>query len=228
MAKQGKRRTARALARSGDNHDSAESTGLSRRQFLLAVAAEVGGIAATTIPGCGASAPPAAQPSTSSGAPSGGSSGAPAQPKPASASPAAQTSAPSKGGTTVVSLFGLQALTGPSAPTNKPTQQAAELAVQEINEAGGVKDAQGNVYTFEINRNDMGANKTEAIALARAAASDPKFLCIVGPANSLGYVPAVPVVAEVKIPIVGTGTLAAVEKWNEWAYRVNPTVAVGL
>src|SRR5687767_7293273 len=38
----------------------------------------------------------------------------------------------------VVNLFGIQALTGPSSPSNIITQACAEYAVKEINDAGGV------------------------------------------------------------------------------------------
>jgi branched-chain amino acid transport system substrate-binding protein len=143
--------------------------------------------------------------------------------------PVASSSASGGTGTsTLVHLFGIASLTGPSRSSALAVQQAAELAVKQINDAGGVKDANGNSYTFDINRNDMDDSKSDAIALGRQAGSDTKYLAIIGPNTSLGFVPLVPVVGDLHILMFGAGTLAHVDTWNPWAFRINATVETGL
>ena len=42
---------------------------------------------------------------------------------------------------------------------------------------------------------------------------------VVGPSNSVGYVPLVPVAGQLKIPSIGTGSGAPVKEWNPYAVQ---------
>jgi branched-chain amino acid transport system substrate-binding protein len=51
---------------------------------------------------------------------------------------------------------------------------------------------------------------------------------VLGPTNSVGYVPLVPVAGQIKLPSIGNGSGAPIKEWNPYGFRVNPvsTVAV--
>ena len=62
----------------------------------------------------------------------------------------------------------------------------------------------------------------------RQFATDAQVIASLGPTNSVGYVPLVPVAAQIKLPLIGNGSGAPIKEWNTYAYRVNPvsTLAV--
>jgi ABC-type branched-subunit amino acid transport system substrate-binding protein len=68
----------------------------------------------------------------------------------------------------------------------------------------------------------MANDPQQAITLLRQAASNPDILAVIGPSNSVGYVPSVPAAGQLNIPMVGAGSGAPVKQWNIWSYRVNP------
>jgi branched-chain amino acid transport system substrate-binding protein len=125
-----------------------------------------------------------------------------------------------------VKLVDIETLTGASGGSGNQAWLGAKFAVDEVNEAGGFSDAAGHRYTLEISSNDFANDKTEMIALVRKAASDSSVLAIIGPSASVGFVPGVPVVGGLKIPMIGDGTGAAVSDWNGWAYRVNAVASI--
>src|SRR5579872_2748919 len=78
--------------------------------------------------------------------------------------------APAPPNATVVHIFGVDSLTGPSAPYGIRKLNGAAIAVQEINEAGGFTDAAGHRYVLDLSQQDMANDRGEAIALMRQAA----------------------------------------------------------
>jgi branched-chain amino acid transport system substrate-binding protein len=130
--------------------------------------------------------------------------------------------------TTTINLFSIEALTGPSAATGVATTLGEKLAIKEINGAGGFKDSKGHRYKLRLTTHDLGANKTDAIALFRQAASSHSVLAVVGSTSSVGYLPMVPVAAQLQMPLIGTGSAAPVQKWNPWTDRVGTVSARAL
>jgi branched-chain amino acid transport system substrate-binding protein len=126
----------------------------------------------------------------------------------------------------VIRIGQIEALTGPSAPYGQRANNGAALVADDFNKAGVVIG--GTTYKIEIASGDMGNDARQAITLLRQYASDERLVCQIGPSNSVGYVPLVPVAGQLKIPSIGTGSGAPVKEWNPYAYRVNPvsTVAV--
>lgn len=126
----------------------------------------------------------------------------------------------------VIRIGQIEALTGPSAPYGQRANNGAALVAEDINKAGLVIG--GTTYKIEIASGDMANDARQAITLLRQYASDERIVCQIGPSNSVGFVPLVPVVGQLKIPSIGTGSGAPVKEWNMFAYRVNPvsTVAV--
>ena len=127
-----------------------------------------------------------------------------------------------------VKLRSIQPLTGPSASYGLRVQAGSELAVKEINAAGGFQDERGQRYTIELGKGDMANDRNEAIALLRQAAGDPAILAVMGPCNSMGFLPMVPVAGQVKMPVIGNGSGPPVKEWNAYVVRVNPAIEVAM
>ena len=125
-----------------------------------------------------------------------------------------------------IRLGQIEALTGPSAAYGIRAHNGVALAVEELNKTGLVLG--GVTYKVEVVSGDMANDARQALTLLRQHASDASVVCELGPTNSVGYLPAIPVAAQLMIPNIGTGSGAPVKEWNPWCIRVNPvsTVAV--
>lgn len=122
----------------------------------------------------------------------------------------------------VIHLGQIESLTGPSSPAGLRGRAGTEVALADLNEKG--IEIGGSTYKIEITVGDLANDARQAITLLRQyAASD--MLCSIGPTNSVGYVPLVPVAGQLNFAIVGDGSVAPIKVWSPYAYRVNPTNA---
>ncbi len=112
-------------------------------------------------------------------------------------------------------------LTGSEATFGQSTHNAIMLAVDEINAAGGFADAKGTVYTLDIHADDMANDARQAVTLYRQQALNPEIKATVGPTNSVGFVPIVPITGQLELVAMGEAG-APVKRWTPWAFRVNP------
>jgi branched-chain amino acid transport system substrate-binding protein len=128
----------------------------------------------------------------------------------------------------VLKIGHIQPLTGPSAAYGIRARDGAIMAVDEINAAGGWTDAKGKKYQLEMPVGDMANDPKQAITLFRQFATDPQVIVSLGPTNSVGFVPLVPVAAQIKLPIICNGSGAPVKEWNTYVYRVNPVSSVAV
>ena len=62
----------------------------------------------------------------------------------------------------------------------------------------------------------------QAVTIFRQFATDTSVMASLGPTNSVGFVPVVPIAGQVKLPLIGDGSGAPIKEWNPYAYRVNP------
>jgi branched-chain amino acid transport system substrate-binding protein len=122
----------------------------------------------------------------------------------------------------------IQPLTGPSAAYGIRARDGALIAVEEVNAAGGWTDAQGQKHQLEMLIGDMANDPKQAITLFRQYAADSQMLASIGPTNSVGYVPLVPVAGQMKFPLIGNGSGAPIKEWNTYSYRVNPVSSVAV
>jgi branched-chain amino acid transport system substrate-binding protein len=129
-------------------------------------------------------------------------------------------------GASLIRIGHIQPITGPSAAYGIRARDGAQIAVEEINAAGGWTDAKGKKYTFELTVGDMANDPKQAITLFRQYATDPAVIVNLGPTNSVGFVPIVPVAGQIKLPLIGNGSGAPIKEWNTYAYRINPIGAV--
>jgi branched-chain amino acid transport system substrate-binding protein len=126
----------------------------------------------------------------------------------------------------IIRIGHIQPITGPSAAYGIRARDGAQMAVEEINAAGGWTDAKGKQHAFELTVGDMANDPKQAITLFRQFATNPEVLINLGPTNSVGFVPIVPVAGQIKLPLIGNGSGAPIKEWNTYAYRVNPIGAV--
>ena len=121
---------------------------------------------------------------------------------------------------TAVKIAQTEALTGPSSAYGLRCRDGALMAVEETNAAGGFKDSKGTPYILELTTEDMANDARQAVTLYRQHALNADIVAQIGPANSVGYVPTVPLAGQLKLPLIGAAG-APVKRWTEWAYRVN-------
>src|SRR5262247_4567432 len=99
----------------------------------------------------------------------------------------------------IIRIGHIQPITGPSAAYGIRARDGAQMAVQEINAGGGWTDAKGKQHTFELTVGDMANDPKQAITLFRQFATNPEVLVNLGPTNSVGFVPIVPVAGQIKL-----------------------------
>jgi branched-chain amino acid transport system substrate-binding protein len=129
---------------------------------------------------------------------------------------------------TMVKLGQVEPLTGPSAAYGIRGRDGARLAIDEINAAGGVPDGKGGKFRLEVTVEDMANDAKQAVTVFRQFATDNSIVATVGPTNSVGFVPMIPIAGQVKLPLLGDGSGAPIKEWNPWVYRGNPISATAV
>ncbi len=119
----------------------------------------------------------------------------------------------------------IESLTGPSGAAGTRGRDGARLAIDQVN--AGELQIGGATYQLEVALGDLANDPKQAITLLRQYAAQAEFVCAIGPTNSVGYVPIVPVAEQVRLPLIGDGSGVPIKAWNEWAYRVNPVNSIG-
>jgi branched-chain amino acid transport system substrate-binding protein len=125
----------------------------------------------------------------------------------------------------VIRFGEIEALTGPSGPYGIRGRDGVQLAMEQVNAAGLVLG--GTTYQLDVSVGDMANDARQSITLLRQYAAQPDFICSIGPTNSVGFVPIVPVAQQVEFPLIGDGSGVPIKAWNEWGYRVNPINSTG-
>jgi branched-chain amino acid transport system substrate-binding protein len=182
--------------RSGGWHSKEGVREMARRTSVLAVAML---LLAMTLAACGAEAtatPRAASSAAASAAPSAAaaSSSAPSSAVAATGSSAAATPA---GGTKEVKVGVVLTLTGASAIYGTPQRNGVQLAVDEINAAGGIPGVK-LVPIFE----DDGGTKDKGITAFEKVIETDNVLAIIGPTLSNTAVSADPIAQQAGVPVL--------------------------
>lgn len=92
-------------------------------------------------------------------------------------------------------------LTGDIPAVGTSCRNGAQMAVDEINEAGGIR-IDGKKHGFGLVVEDSGAKADQAAAAAQKLAAQPEILAIIGPNASLGAIPAAKVAEEAKVLLI--------------------------
>lgn len=116
---------------------------------------------------------------------------------------------------TSVKLAGLYPMTGSQAEWGQHSKIATDIAVEEINGAGGV----GGV-PIEVAVHDTATDPAQAITLARKAALEDKALAILGPCESTAFEAIAPLLERLKIVMVSQcSAKPGLAKLSPWAFR---------
>ncbi|MCL5962227.1 MAG: ABC transporter substrate-binding protein [Chloroflexi bacterium] len=113
----------------------------------------------------------------------------------AEAPKAAAKAAPSKPAGTAIKIGFMQSYTGVLADFGKRNRIAADMALKEINAAGGI-----NGVPISLVMDDVRTDEQEAIRVMQKFASDDKVLADVGPFESPGTTVAFPFAVKAKMP----------------------------
>src|SRR6516162_9433741 len=115
-----------------------------------------------------------------------------------------------------IKLGAIEVLTGPNNRYGIPVQRAFDLAIEEINKAGGVLGGRPIAIAYE----DSAGNKDQAMNAARKLIGRDKVPLILGPTLSNEMFAVGPVVNDRKIPIIGTSTTAnGITAIGPWVFR---------
>ncbi len=111
-------------------------------------------------------------------------------------------------------------LTGEYAETTgQPAVDAAQLAVDEINEAGGLEVA-GKQYTIVLLAEDNGGTPETAVAAAQKLINQEGVIAIVGPMFSSNAIPVADVAEKARIPMISpTSTNPQTTLGKQFAFR---------
>jgi branched-chain amino acid transport system substrate-binding protein len=94
-------------------------------------------------------------------------------------------------------------------------KKGADLALKQVNAAGGV-----NGRKIELIAYDDRGNRAEAVAVARKLIEQDKVVAIVGGSLSLTSIAAAPIISEAKVPMVAAYSNAVgVVKGNDYVFR---------
>ena len=122
-----------------------------------------------------------------------------------------------------VTFFNSEPHTGQSAVYGNGSTEEAQLAVKQINDAGGFTDNCGNHYS-KINLTvwDDGDNAAQSVAGMQKAAADKTNLAVIGSVSDIGWIPDIPVAGQLKMPFIipSDGSTVAPGKWNPYAFRI--------
>lgn len=103
-----------------------------------------------------------------------------------------------------VPVGSIEILTGPAAPYGIAIRSGEELALDEINAAGGVLGGRKIAFTVE----DSSGDKNQAINAARTLIGRDKVVAIIGPTLSSEFFAVAPQTNGRKIPLIGTSITA--------------------
>ncbi len=118
-------------------------------------------------------------------------------------------------GTIVVALN--TEITGAGSQTGELARKAAEIAVDKINNTGGV-----NGQKIELKVEDAQSSNTGALAALNKAADD-KAVAMVGPVKSTQILAINDRIKELKMPaLIGGTNVTLTQKGNEWVFRFRP------
>jgi branched-chain amino acid transport system substrate-binding protein len=92
-------------------------------------------------------------------------------------------------------------LSGDLPAVGASSKNAAELAVRQVNDAGGLTIG-GQAYRIELAIEDNASNADQSAAAARKLAEDSSIVAIVGPNASLGAIPAAEVAESARMVLI--------------------------
>jgi len=111
-----------------------------------------------------------------------------------------------------IKIGALFAVTGPASFLGEPERNTAQMVVDEINKAGGIKGRKLELITY-----DTGGDATKAVQLANKLIKNDNVVAIIGPSTTGDTMAVIPIVEKSGIPLVacaaGSKITDPVKKW---------------
>jgi len=111
-----------------------------------------------------------------------------------------------------IKIGALFSVTGPASFLGEPERNTAQMVVDEINKAGGVKG-----HKIELIAYDTTGDATKAVQLANRLIKDDHVVAIIGPSTTGDTMAIIPIVEKANIPLVscaaGSKITDPVKKW---------------
>lgn len=174
---------------------------MNRRGFLVLVLLTAIALLTTA---CGGAAPPAAQ--------------APAQAPAATEAPVANKEA--AGEPYKIGLF--FSVTGPASSLGVPERDTAQMVIEQVNEAGGIKGPDGKLHPLEGIFEDDQSNPDEAVLIVKKFIEQEKVPIIVGGTGSPASMAVIDTVTQAKLPFISnasaSGIVVPVEE-RQWIFK---------
>ena len=123
-----------------------------------------------------------------------------------------------------IKIGALFAVTGPASFLGEPERNTAQMVVDEINKAGGVKGRKLELITY-----DTGGDATKAVQLANKLIKNDNVVAIIGPSTTGDTMAVIPVVEKANIPMVACAAgIKITDPVKKWVFKTaqNDTLAV--
>ena len=123
-----------------------------------------------------------------------------------------------------IKIGALFAVTGPASFLGEPERNSAQMVVDEINSAGGVKGHKLELITY-----DTGGDATKAVQLANKLIKNDHVVAIIGPSTTGDTMAIIPVVEKANIPLISCAAgIKITDPVKKWVFKTaqNDTLAV--
>lgn len=114
-----------------------------------------------------------------------------------------------------IRIGGLFAVTGPASFLGEPERNTAQMVVNEINAAGGVRGRKLELITY-----DTQGDATKAVQAANRLIKEDKVSAIIGPSTTGDTMAVIPVVEKARIPMVSCAAGSKItEPVKRWVFK---------
>jgi branched-chain amino acid transport system substrate-binding protein len=125
---------------------------------------------------------------------------------------------------TPLRIGALFSITGPPSFLGEPERNTAQMVVDEINKAGGVKGR-----TLELVTYDTQGDATKAVQAATRLIKEDKVMAIIGPSTTGETMAVIPIVEKAQIPLISCAAgIKITEPVKKWVFKTaqNDALAV--
>lgn len=123
-----------------------------------------------------------------------------------------------------IKIGALFAVTGPAAFLGEPERNTAQMMVDEINKAGGIKGRKLELVVY-----DTQGDSTKAVQAATRLIKEDKVVAIIGPSTTGDSMAVIPVVEKARIPMISCAAgIKITDPVKKWVFKTaqNDTLAV--
>lgn len=123
-----------------------------------------------------------------------------------------------------IKIGALFAVTGPASFLGEPERNSAQMVVDEINKAGGIKGRMLQLITY-----DTQGDATKAVQAATRLIKEDNVVAIIGPSTTGDTMAAIPVVEKAQIPLISCAAgIKITEPVKKWVFKTaqNDSLAV--